>query len=271
MTSFLIQNATGIMTGRIGAAARATVGSLPARDIRVLDGVITEVGRLTPVHGERIYDATDCVVYPGWVNTHHHLFQSLLKGVPAGINVALFPWLTAVPIRYRRFVNEENLRLAATIGIAELLLSGCTTIADHNYCYWPGMDFDGSQLLFDVAEQFGVRFMLLRGGATKVRSEDKDAPPQAAPETVEQMLTSVGRDVAKFHQPGGDAMRKMALAPSTPTWSTHPHELPELARGARKMGIMLHSHLSETADYVTYCREVHDTTPVEFVERHEWI
>lgn len=266
MASFLIRNATAVMTGLAGGGARARGG-----DLRVKDGVIAELGTLPAQPGERVYDATDCVVYPGWVNTHHHLFQSLLKGIPAGIGLQLIPWLSAVPVAYRRFQTEENLRLAATIGLAEMLLSGVTTVADHHYAYWPGMPFDGSAVLFDVAEQLGIRFALMRGGATKVRESDVNPPPQATPETLDGMLASIERDVGRFHQSGGDAMRKMLLAPATPTWSVHPHELPELARAARRMGIRLHSHLSESADYVTFCREVHRCTPVEFVAKHEWI
>ena len=263
----LIRGAAAIMTGLRGAAARAD-----GPDIRVTDGTIAAIGRLAPQPGERIYDATDCVVYPGWVNTHHHLFQSLLKGVPAGINLPLVEWLAAVPVPYRRFIDEEMLRLAATIGIAELLLSGCTTVADHHYGYWPRMPFDASAALFDVAERLGVRFALARGGATRMRGEiDRDAPPQAQPETLDGFIADVERLVGRFHQAGGAAMRKVVMAPTTPTWSVQPHELPEFARAARRLGIRLHSHLSETADYVRYCREVHDTTPVEFVARHEWV
>jgi cytosine/adenosine deaminase-related metal-dependent hydrolase len=100
---------------------------------------------------------------------------------------------------------------------------------------------------------------------------DRDAPPQAQPETLDGFIADVERLVGRFHQAGGAAMRKVVMAPTTPTWSVHPHELPEFARAARRLGIRLHSHLSETADYVRYCREVHDTTPVEFVARHEWV
>ena len=265
MTTFLIRNAAAIMTGRPGAAARAHGG-----DIRVRDGVIAAVGNLVPEPDETIHDATDCVVYPGWVNTHHHLFQSLQKGIPAGINLQLGPWLTAVPVAYRRFVNEDTLRLAARIGIAELLLSGCTTIADHHYAYWPDMTFDGSAILFAEAARFGVRFVLMRGGATKVRSIDVDPPREARPETLDGMLASIENDVRRFHEPRGDAMRRVILAPTTPTFSVHEHELPVLAAAARKLGIHMHSHLSEQGEYDSYCREVHDCTPLEFVERNQW-
>lgn len=266
MTDFLIRNATAIMTGQPGEGARARGG-----DIRVRGGMIAAIGNLAPERGEVVHDATDCVVYPGWINTHHHLFQSLMKGIPAGINLQLVPWLSAVPVAYRRFVNEDNIRLAATIGMAELLLSGCTTIADHHYAYYPGMPFDSSAILFDLAEQFGIRYVLMRGGATKVRESDVAPPPEARPETLDGYLASVENDVRRYHDTSGNAMRRVVLAPTTPTWSVHEHELPQFARAARKMGIRMHSHLSEQGDYDRYCREVYDCTPLEFVERREWV
>ncbi|MFO1297177.1 MAG: amidohydrolase family protein, partial [Rubrivivax sp.] len=172
-SGLLIRNAAHVLTGAAptgpGApgAARTT-----ATDLRVgADGTIAEMGRgLAPLAGERVLDASGCVVYPGFVNTHHHLFQSLLKGVPAGIDQTLTPWLQAVPFRYRSaFVDERRLRLAARIGLVELLRSGCTTVADHHYLYWPGQGYDPAEVLFDEAERLGLRFMLLRGGGTVAR------------------------------------------------------------------------------------------------------
>ncbi|MBL8323875.1 MAG: amidohydrolase family protein [Rubrivivax sp.] len=266
MPSTLISNATALITGLAGAAARH-----PGPDLRIEANRITAIGKLERHPGETVLDATDCVIYPGWVNTHHHLFQSLLKGVPAGINLQLVPWLSAVPVAYRRHITEDMLRCAARIGIAELVLSGCTTVADHHYAYWPGMPYDASRLLFEVAAEFGVRFVLLRGGATKVRDSDLNPPPEAAPETLAQFLAAVERDVQRFHQPGGDAMRKVVMSPTTPTWSVAVPELKEFARAARAMGIGLHSHMSESHDYVTFCRDVHGMRPIEFCERHEWL
>src|SRR5438876_939210 len=104
-----------------------------AKDIRIADGRISEVGRLEPRPGEQTLDASGCVVYPGWVNTHHHLFQTLLKGVPEGINASLAEWLINVPVKYRVKYDAEMLETAARIGIAELMLAGCTTLADHHY------------------------------------------------------------------------------------------------------------------------------------------
>src|SRR6476646_1489167 len=159
----LIRNAAAIMTGLAGAGARAA-----GPDLR-FNSHIEEIGRLAPRSGERVVDATDCVVYPGWVNTHHHLAQSVLKGVPQGINLPLLSWLESVPYRYRARFDAGLLELAAEIGMTELMLSGCTTLADHHYVYWKGIDYDPAKILFDLAARFGLRFVLCRGGATSRR------------------------------------------------------------------------------------------------------
>jgi 8-oxoguanine deaminase len=252
------------------APPRAPAGA-PTSAIR--GGRIQAIGRWQPLPGERLLDASGCVVYPGWINTHHHLFQSLLKGVPAGINQALVPWLASVPVAYRRhFDREEALRLAARIGLVELLLSGCTTVCDHQYHYYPGMGFDATAAVFDEAERLGLRLVLARGGQTQARAmTDHAAPPQTAPETLDAFLASVERDVHRWHQPGPMAMRRMASAITTPNWSCRAEELVPMAREARRLGIRLHSHLSETYDYVRWAREVHGCTPMQFVAEHEWV
>jgi 8-oxoguanine deaminase len=270
-SSLLIKNAHAILTGNVGSAARHDVATRGG-DIRVADGLIAALGRLEAVPGEPVIDATDCVVYPGWINTHHHLFQSLLKGIPAGINLALVPWLAAVPVPYRKyFDNGHALRIAARIGIVELLLSGCTTVADHQYHYYPGMPFDASEVLFEEAARLGVRFALLRGGQTVTRAFDHAPPPQAAAETLDGFLAAIEKDAQRYNDPGPIPMRRVVSSITTPTWSCKPQELDIMAAQARKLGIQMHSHLSETADYVRYCEEVHHCTPVEFVEDHGWI
>ena len=131
--TLLIRGASAILTGLPGAAMRHDVAR-DGGDLRVRGTRIEAIGRLAPLPGERIIDAAGCVVQPGWVNTHHHLFQSLLKGVPEGIDLPLVPWLSAVPVPWRRhFDHEAVLRTAARVGLVELLLSGCTTVADHQY------------------------------------------------------------------------------------------------------------------------------------------
>jgi cytosine/adenosine deaminase-related metal-dependent hydrolase len=266
-TSTLIRGADAIMTGLAGEAARSS-----ATDIRIDGGRITEVGRLQALPGEDIIDAAGCVVYPGWVNTHHHLFQSMLKGVPAGINVSLAEWLAEVPARYRHKIDAEALETAAQVGIAELLLSGCTTVADHHYLYYPDIPFDGARILFDVAEELGVRFVLCRGGMTKPQPGfDTDIPFELRPESADSIIAHVGDLVQRYHDPDRFSMRRVVMAPTTPTYRVRPAELVEMARAARRMGIKLHTHLSENMDYIRYFRDVHNMSPVEFCGEHEWL
>ena len=259
----LIRNAAAIMTGLPGAAARA-VGP----DLR-FNSHIEEIGRLAPRLGERVVDATDCVVYPGWINTHHHLAQSVLKGVPQGINLPLLSWLESVPYRYRARFDAGLLELAAEIGMTELMLSGCTTLADHHYVYWKGIDYDPAKILFDLAARFGLRFVLCRGGATLKRPFETAASPE--PESLDFILSDIERLTRVYHDAGPEAMRRVVLAPPTPNFSIRPEELKPMARAARRLGIRLHTHLSETADYVVHCREKFNRKPVEFVADHDWL
>ncbi len=269
MTDLLVRGAEHLWTGLRGEAMRATHGT----DLRIRGGLVQAIGNLAPEPGERVIDARGCVVYPGYVNTHHHLFQSLLKGIPAGIGLPLVAWLAAVPVAYRRhFDHEAALRVAARVGLVELALSGCTTVADHQYHYYPGMPFDASAAIFDEAAQLGLRLVLCRGGQTVARAmTDAAAPPQVAPETLDDFMAAVESDVRRFHDPSPRAMRRVVSAITTPTWSCRESDLVTLARQARRLGIRLHSHLSETWDYVAWAREVHGCAPLQFVAEREWV
>lgn len=262
----LIRHASAILTGLAGEAARAT-----GTDLRVRGGRIAALGTLTPEPGEAVLDATDCAVYPAWVNTHHHLFQSLLKGDPAGINATLSPWLLATPWRLRPAMTEDDFRLAARIGLVELLLSGCGTVADHNYHYWPGMPYDSSAILFEEAQRLGLRFVLCRGGGTLSRVPATDLPPSLRPEPLDTYLADIERLAARFHDPAPDAMQRVVLAPTTPPHSMQPQELREAAALARRLGLRLHSHLSETVGYHDICHDKFGLKPVHFCESVDWL
>lgn len=265
-SSFLVRNATAILTGLPGAAARA-----PGCDLRVRDGRIAAIGTLEPMPGERQVDAAGCAVYPAWINTHHHLFQSLLKGDPVGLNATLTPWLAATPIRLRPLMTEDDFRLAARIGLVELALSGCGTVADHNYHYFPDMPYDGSAILFEEAARLGLRFVLCRGGGTLSRQAGPALLPASQPETLDAFLRDIERLAREFHDPAPDAMRRVVVAPTTPPHSMLPHELRETAAIARKLGLRLHSHLSETVNYHDVVHEKHGMKPVQFCESIGWL
>jgi len=264
--NLLIRNATAILTGLPGSAARHA-----GPDIRVRNGKIAAMGGLQPEPGERQIDAGGCVIYPAWVNTHHHLFQSLLKGDPMGINATLTPWLTATPIRLRPRMDEDMFRLAARIGLVELALSGCATVADHNYHYYPDMPYDSSAILFEEAQALGLRFVLCRGGGTLSRLPESDAAPASQPETLDGYLADIERLAARFHDSAPDAMQRVVVAPTTPVHSMRPQELRECANLARRLGLHLHSHLSETVHYHDSVHTQHAMKPVHFCETLGWL
>jgi cytosine/adenosine deaminase-related metal-dependent hydrolase len=145
-------------------------------------------------------------------------------------------------------------------------------VCDHQYHYYPGMGFDASAAVFDEAGKLGLRLVLARGGQTQARAmTDGAAPPQTAPETLERFMASIEADTRRWHDAGPMAMRRVASAITTPNWSCRADELVPMARQARSLGIRLHSHLSETYDYVRWAREVHGCTPMQFVAEHEWV
>jgi cytosine/adenosine deaminase-related metal-dependent hydrolase len=265
MTSFLIENATGIFTGLTGAAMRS------GGAIRVRGGVIAEIGPLQPEPNERRLDAQGCVIYPGLISTHHHLFQSVLKGVRSGINLPLAGWLRSVPYTYWSKLDEEALAVAARIALSELLLSGTTTAADHHYLFSDTFRFDPAQVIFEVARSLGLRLVFCRGGATVARHFDTDEFIPMPTESLDHMLKSVEACAQRFHDTSPGSLTHVALAPTTPTWSLDPGELKEVIAAARRMKLRLHSHLSETSDYVDFCLSVHGKRPVEWLADHDWL
>ena len=264
MTDTVIRGATGIMTGLRGAAERAS------GDIRIRDGRIAAIGQVGIRPQDTVLDASGCVIYPGLISTHHHLFESVLKGVPAGIDLPLEGWLRTVPYSFWHLLDDEMLRVSATIGLAELLLSGTTTVADHHYIFQQDRGFDPAAVLMETAGSLGMRMVLCRGGATRGRTFDT---PEILPmplETLDCMIRRVEALARQFNDPAPDAMRRIVFAPTTPTWSVAPDELDLIAEAARAMGIRLHSHLSETRNYVEFCREKYGMLPVHWAAEHGW-
>lgn len=266
MTDLLIANIAHGLTGRLGAGERFS-GAL-----RIQGGKIAAMGDLRPRPGERVVDAAGAVVMPGLVNTHHHLFQSIMKAVPGGIDAGLDRWLQAVPYTWWMHLNAENFRVSATLGLAELALSGCTTVADHHYVFSDRYDFDPVETLFEIAGRFGMRFVLARGGGTKGRDyfDDPTLPP-APCEALPLWLDRIGQAAARFHDPAPDAMRRVAAAPTTPTFNVEDGALREIAAEARRLGLRLHSHLSENATYVDYTLKRYGQRPVPWLASHDWL
>jgi cytosine/adenosine deaminase-related metal-dependent hydrolase len=265
MTNFLIIGIQHGLTGKTGDAARFK-GSL-----RVTNGRITEMGDLTPRPGERVIDAQGCVVCPGFVNTHHHLFQSVMKAAPAAINQPLDPWLMEVPYRFWPKLDAEAMQISATIGLAELALSGTTTVADHHYIFSDRYDYDPAEVLFDTAARFGMRFVLGRGGLTHGRPWHREDIPLAPIETLDQMLSGLATAAKRWHDPSPTAMTRVAAAPVTTVFNLREGEVREVARAARSLGLRLHTHLSENDTYVNSTLERFGKRPVHWMADQGWI
>jgi cytosine/adenosine deaminase-related metal-dependent hydrolase len=261
----LIQGAEGIFTGLPGAAMRAK------GVIRIADGRITEIGALTPRPDEAVIDASGCVIYPGLISTHHHLFQSILKGVRGGIDSPLHAWLRAVAYSFWHKIDEEALRVAARIGLAELLLSGTTTAADHHYLFAESYRFDPAHVIFEVAQELGLRLVFCRGGATKARTFDIPGLVPTPTEPLERMIKSVEACAQRYHDPSPGSLRRVVLAPTNPPYSVEPGELKEIAAAARHMGLRIHGHLSECAADVEYCLAAFGKRPVAWMAEHDWL
>jgi cytosine/adenosine deaminase-related metal-dependent hydrolase len=191
--------------------------------------------------------------------------------VPSAIDSPLETWLRRVPYTYWNRLDEEALRVAAQVGMVELLLSGCTTVADHHYLFAETYGFDPAAVLFETADRLGLRLALLRGGTTRSRSFDTPDIVPTPDERLDVMLKRVQSLVSRYHDPAPDSRRRIVLAPTTPTWALGVDELSVTAEAARGMGIRLHSHLSETATYVDYTMATYGMRPVHWLAEHRWL
>jgi 8-oxoguanine deaminase len=240
--------------------------------LRIEANKIVEIGTdLIAKPNETVIDAYGKVLMPGFVNTHHHLFQSVLKGLKCSINHRLFDWLNQVTFPRVSRVTESQLRAGVKLGLAELMLSGTTTCADHHYIYYQDSDKELGDIVFEEAEKLGIRMVLCRGGQLRT-DEDMEYPNKnTPPESMDSYLKDIERLKRLYHQQGDNAMSKVVVAPNTPTFSLDPSMLRELASFSRSNGLRMHSHLSETENYVDFCLKTHQCLPVEFVAKNGWI
>ena len=253
----LIRNAHRIATVTEG-------GTLRDADIRIRSGVIEEVGQGLAAGDAEIVDASRHVVTPGLVNTHHHLFQTLTRAVPAAQDAPLFGWLrTLYPIWSR--LTPDDLRVSATVGMAELALSGCTMSSDHLYLFPNGGRLDDS---IEGATRIGIRFHATRG-AMSIGESDGGLPPDALVEDEAAILNDCERVVAAFHDPSPSAMLRIGLAPCSP-FSVSRELMRDAADLARSLAVRLHTHLAENDEDVAFSRERFGMTPGEYAEDCGW-
>ncbi|MEM0912637.1 MAG: amidohydrolase family protein [Pseudomonadota bacterium] len=265
MKDFLITNIKHGLTGKLGSDARFE-GAL-----RVRNGLIEAMGNLQPEPNETIIEAAHSVVCPGFVNTHHHLFQSVMKAVPAALNQPLDAWLMEAPYRFWPHLSEDGMRTSATIGFAEMALSGVTTVADQHYVYSDQYDYNPSDVLCETAARFGQRFVLGRGGLTIARPWHRDDIPIAPTTSLQQILDGLAEDTVRWHDPSPMAMTRIAAAPVTTLFNLREGEAKEVARAARELGIRLHTHLSENDTYVKTTLARYGQRPVPWMAEQEWI
>lgn len=214
-----------------------------------------------------IIDGRDCLVIPGLINTHHHLFQSLTRCAPHVQNACLFDWLVGLYPRWQH-LTYDALRQAAMVSIAELLLNGCTTTSDHMYLFPPVGDV-AAEAVLEAAEALGIRIHFCRGSMTLGRSAG-GLPPDECVETDERVLADSVRVIDRFHDPSPLAMRQINLAPCAP-FNITPELLDQTRDLATERGVLLHTHIAETRDEERYCLERFGVRPVEYLRQHRWL
>jgi cytosine/adenosine deaminase-related metal-dependent hydrolase len=224
-------------------------------------------GPVEPRPDEVVRDLGGRVVLPGLVNAHHHLCQNLTRAYGPAADAKLFDWLTALYPVWAGF-DPQNLDLAARVGAAELLLSGCTTTSDHHYLF----PRDGAEDLLDAtihaARDLGIRFHATRGSMS-VGASQGGLPPDRCTQDEAVILADSERVIDAFHDPSAYSMTQVALAPCAP-FSVSRELMRETARLARAKGVRLHTHLAETEDENAYCLEVFGCRPLDFLAGVEW-
>lgn len=232
-------------------------------DILIRDGVIVQTGQGLTTGGE-VIDAAHCVVTPGLVNTHHHLYQTLTRAVPGGQDALLFGWLKTLYPIWSRFGPEEMF-VSAQIGLAELALSGCTLSSDHLYLYPNGARLEDT---IHAAGQVGLRFHPTRG-AMSIGESDGGLPPDSLVEREDAILEDCIRVVDAFHDPRPGAMVRVGLAPCSP-FSVSRDLMRDAALLARDKGVMLHTHLAENEEDIAYSEAQFGCRPGRYAEDLGW-
>lgn len=257
---YLIKNAQGIVTEQT------------ATDIRIKEGIITEIGSDLLLHkDEQLIDASQCVVYPGFVNTHHHLAQSILKGIPAGLNQPLGDWLASVPYQYWPKITPEIMYSAACLGFYDLICSGVTTCADHHYLYHANTSPELEAAVWQAAEDMGMRLVLCRGGATTKGTHKGLAKAGIEPESIDLMLRRLDDSYSRYHQNTDIPMRQLVVAPTSLIHSSPAEDLKQLSSFARERNLKMHSHLLEVEFDQQQSLSKYGKSAVDYAAECEWL
>jgi 8-oxoguanine deaminase len=231
------------------------------------DGLIEKVG-LThelPTTADEVLDLSGQIVLPGFVNTHHHLDQTLTRNLPGAQNNNLFPWLQ---VHYRLWAarTPAATRCSTIVGLAELAASGCTTVFDHSYVFQNGCRVDDQ---IAAAKEIGVRFHACRGSMSLGESRG-GLPPDDCVEDEQAILKDCVRVIESYHNAARGSMTQVVLGPCSP-FSVSTNLLKESAKLARSYKVKLHTHLCETLDEERYTLETHKLRPVAWMETLGWL
>jgi len=238
--------------------------------LAISDGVITAIGASTdPVpDATNVIDATDDLVTPGLVNTHHHLYQNLTRAYAPMTSAPLFGWLQALYPLWTANLDEEAVYTAAWVGLAELALGGCTTSSDHHYLHPPRA---GDLLAAEIraAQELGMRFHPTYGSMS-LSVKDGGLPPDNAVLTEEEILANSKANVERWHDRAHGSMVQIALAPCSP-FSVTPDLMRATAELAETLGVRLHTHLAENAEDDDYALATFGMRPVDLYEEVGWM
>lgn len=243
---------------------------IPDGALAFRNGVIEAVGSTAALadlarDAEEIIDASGCVITPGLVNTHHHLFQSVTRAFPGATDVSLFGWLKRLYPVWASYRPEDTFA-AVQLGLAELALSGCTMTSDHQYLFPGGVMLDDT---IHAAGEIGLRFHPTRGSMS-VGESDGGLPPDTLVEDEESILADCVRVIDAFHDPADGAMVRIGVAPCSP-FSVSRDLMCESASLARDKQVMMHTHLAEDGDDVAFSLERYGCTPGQYAEELGWI
>jgi 8-oxoguanine deaminase len=237
-------------------------------------GIVVENGRIvelvpsgkTPA-SDQLLDASEHVVLPGLINTHHHFYQTLTRAHPAAINKELFPWLVALYPVWAR-LGPKALRLATRLGLTELMMSGVTCTSDHHYVFPGGLE-DAMDVQAEEARSLGMR-MTLNRGSMNLSQKDGGLPPDSVVQDHDTILRDCERVIAAFHDPSEEALIQVALAPCSP-FSVTRELMRDTAKLAKSCGCRLHTHLGETHDEDRFCVETFGVRPLDYLEEAGWL
>lgn len=234
-------------------------------NVYIKDGVIQSIGTNAPA-AKTTLDMSGMAVYPGLINTHHHLYQILTRNLPQVQNLELFPWLTALYGIWKN-LNANSVYHSSMAGMAELLKTGCTTVFDHHYVFPQG----GGDLLeaqFAAAQTLGVRMVASRGSMS-LSQKDGGLPPDTVVQTVDEILQDSQLAVERFHDANPYSMQQVVLAPCSP-FSVTEDLMRQSALLARSLGVRLHTHLAETKDEEAFVLQKTGMRPLAYMQSLGW-